>query len=184
MKRALIIIGILLLLVLLCVGGYFLATKAPTANQSPPTSFPQGTGITPSTTSQTYTIEDAKGSPVAVKDFVHNGETIPDPQNPGRYLLAGDLGYCAPGTSCSAASSTDFNILYYEKGHSFGIALLTEPLSKARTEAEQFLLDHLGITKDQLCSLDYYVGTTYWVNEQYDSGNLGFADCPGAVPLP
>jgi hypothetical protein len=85
---------------------------------------------------------------------------------------------------CTAATSTDYNIGYDGVAKSFTIALLKEPLGNSRKEAEQFLMTTLGITQQQMCSLNYYVGTTYFVNESYDSSNLGFSFCPGAVALP
>lgn len=119
-----------------------------------------------------------------VSDFIDNGTTISDTENPGNYELAGSLGYCMPNTKCAATPTTDYNIGYERSSDTFTVALLKEPLGQVRSEAEQFLLSKLGITKSQLCGLKYYVGTTYYVNEQYDSQNLGFAGCPGAVALP
>ncbi|MDB5194936.1 MAG: hypothetical protein JWO84_120 [Parcubacteria group bacterium] len=184
-KKILIAAGILLL-VLLLIAGLVLAfakkSAAPGTPSSP--SFPQSSGTTIPSGTPTQTITTANGNGLIVKDFIHNGETISDTQNPGSYLLAGQLGYCLPSTRCSAATSTDFNIGYNETNQAFTVALLTEPLGQARLNAEQFLEDRLGLTKDELCKLNYYVGTTYWVNERYAAGNLGFSSCPGATKLP
>jgi len=49
---------------------------------------------------------------------------------------------------------------------------------------EQFMLKTLGISQQQLCALNYSVGVTRYVNEQYTAKNLGFSFCPGAVVLP
>lgn len=125
------------------------------------------------------------GFVVTVKDFVHNGETVSDVQNPGSYVLAGSLGYClADGTCPSGALTTDFSISYNEKTHFFNIILLKEPLGAVRLLAEQFLAERLGLTGQQACSLNYFVGTPYWVNQSYDDKNLGFSFCPGATKLP
>ncbi|HVW82438.1 MAG TPA: hypothetical protein VHC68_00615 [Candidatus Paceibacterota bacterium] len=125
------------------------------------------------------------GGTVTVDDFIHNGVTIADPQNAGQYYLAGSLGYCLPDGSCpAAASSTDFRIVYDDTKQSFTIALLTEPIGRARLEVEQFLESTLGIGENQMCALTYYVGTSYRVNEFYDDRNLGFSFCPGATALP
>jgi len=125
------------------------------------------------------------GAVATVKNFIRNGETVPDVQNPGSYVLAGSVGYClADGTCPSGASTTDFNISYNEQTHFFNIVLLKEPLGTVRLAAEQFLTDRLGLTGQEACNLNYFVGTPYWVNEAYDDKNLGFSFCPGATTLP
>ena len=139
----------------------------------------------PSTTVSTLSFPTRSGASLTVKDFIHNGETVSDSQNPGSYVLAGSLGYCLANGSCpSGASTTDFSISYNEKTHFFNIILLKEPLGEARFEAEQFLISRLGIDERQICSLDYFVGAPYWVNETYDDKNLGFSFCSGATKLP
>ncbi|MFA6414841.1 MAG: hypothetical protein WC217_01525 [Candidatus Paceibacterota bacterium] len=138
-----------------------------------------------SNTGPTVSFATPSGAVVTVKDFVHNGETVADVQNPGSYVLAGSVGYClADGTCPEGASTTDFNISYNEKTHFFNIILLSEPLGATRLAAEQFLAGRLGLTGKASCSLNYFVGTPYWVNEAYDSKNLGFSFCPGAIALP
>ena len=125
------------------------------------------------------------GVTVTVKDFIHNGETVPDVQNPGSHVLAGSLGYCLADGSCPrGAPTTNFSVSYNEKTHFFNIVLLKEPLGAVRLEAERFLIDRLGITEQQACSLNYSIGAPYWVNETYDDKNLGFSFCTGATKLP
>jgi hypothetical protein len=141
-------------------------------------STPFGTGV------PTTKVKDADGTSVVVKDFINTGDTIPDPENPGSYQLAGSLGYCPQNTDCTAAPADDYSIGYNGNENAFTIALLKEPLSASRQHAEQFLMNELGLTKDQMCALNYYVGTPYWVNERYDDANLGFSFCPGATKLP
>lgn len=123
---------------------------------------------------------------IAVTDFINNGETVADIENPGSYVLAGSLGYClADGTCPSGAPTTDYNITFNEKTHFFNIVLLNEPLGTIRLAAERFIVSRLGgIGEQEACSLKYYVGTPYWVNSAYDNKNLGFSFCPGATVLP
>ncbi|MBU6490888.1 hypothetical protein KGQ25_01895, partial [Patescibacteria group bacterium] len=105
--------------------------------------------------------------------------------NPGRYLLAGNLGYCLSNPQqCQAAPSIGFNVYYNSGPQSFTVALTKEPIGQARLAMEQFMLTTLGLTQQQMCSLNYYIGTTYWVNAVYDNKNLGFSFCPGATQLP
>jgi hypothetical protein len=125
------------------------------------------------------------GTVIVAKDFIHNGATISDTANTGRYLLAGNLEYCLSNPQqCQAAQATNFKIYYESVPQAFTIALTEEPIGQARLDAEQFMLITLGLTQQQMCSLHYYVGTTYWVNERYDDRNLGFSFCPGATVLP
>ncbi|MDO8567052.1 MAG: hypothetical protein Q7R58_02785 [bacterium] len=138
-----------------------------------------------SITEATMSFSTPSGAVITVKDFIHNGETVPDVQNPGSYVLAGSLGYCLADGSCPrGAPTTNFSVLYNEKIHFFNIVLLKEPLGAIRLEAEQFLINRLGITEQQACSLNYSIGAPYWVNETYDDKNLGFSFCPGATKLP
>src|SRR3989344_5049120 len=92
-----------------------------------------------STTISTLSFPTRSGASLTVKDFIRNGETVSDSQNPGSYVLAGSLGYCLANGSCpSGAATTDFSISYNEKTHFFNIILLKEPLGATRLEAELF----------------------------------------------
>ncbi len=134
---------------------------------------------------QTITLTTLNGSTVIANDFIHNGITLPDISNKGQYLLEGDLGYCVSDLQkCHAGAATDFSVSYNSTYGSFNIGLLREPLGQARLDAEQFMLATLGITQSQMCSLNYYVGTTFDVNAAYSTKNLGFSFCPGATALP
>lgn len=145
---------------------------------------PQSSSGTPATIASRSLITQS-GETVTVNDFIRNGETVPDAVNPGSYILAGSLGYCLSDGSCpTGAKSDSFNVSYNEKTHFFNVILLTEPLGTGRLEAEQFIMARLGISEQQACSLNYYVGTPYWVNEAYAGKNLGFSFCPGATALP
>jgi hypothetical protein len=134
---------------------------------------------------QTVTLATQTGSSVTANDFTHNGVTIPDAANAGRYLLAGNLGYCpSDPQKCQAGSSTNFNIFYNSTEQSFIIDLSEEPIGQTRLDMEQSLAATLGLTEQQMCSLNYYVGVTRYVNSQFAGKNLGFSFCPGATVLP
>lgn len=137
------------------------------------------------TSSATITFTNRSSDVIVVKDFIHNGETIADTVNPGSHVLAGTLGYClADGTCPAGYPTTKFSVSYNAETHFFTVVLLEEPLGTTRLEAEQFLIDRLGVTTQTLCAVDYSVGTPYWVNEGYAGKNLGFSFCPGATKLP
>lgn len=168
---------------------FLFASPAPEPSPSGTVTLP-GSGPAPLASStpsggQAMIITNQDGKEVVVNDFLHNGTTIPDTVNPGRYLLAGNLGYCPSSSQeCQTTSSGNFNA-YYESGtQSFVISLTDEPIGHARLVAEQFLLKTLGISDLEMCTLKYYVGATTYVNEQYGGKNLGFSFCPGATKLP
>lgn len=187
MNRNIIIASILLgLAVVIILVTAFVLLRAkpgvenPSANVASNIIFPSSFSAT-----STITIAGQDNASLEVRDFIHNGETIQDVVNPGNYVLAGSLGYClADGTCPKAADTSTFSISYDEKNASFGIVLLKEPLGETRLAAEAFLSSRLGISRAQLCSLNYYIGTPYWVNEQFSAHNLGFSLCPDATTLP
>jgi len=158
-----------------------------------PTTLPSSGSVTPvsssfatsSQSAQTMALATQSGTLVATNDFIHNGTTIPDTANPSRYLVAGNLGYCLNDPQkCQAGSAKNFNIYYNSAPQSFTIALTDEPIGQARLDMEQYLLTALGITQEQMCDLNYYVGVTVYVNSQFTGKNLGFSSCPGATVLP
>ncbi len=195
-----VIIGIVSLLVAAAIIGMLWAFFSPKQTGTAPTAqnpvtlpssgsvtvpVDSGTGAPATSTAAGMSVTARDGSTVVTTDFIHNGITIADAANTGRYLLAGDLGYCITDPAkCQAGSYPDFNIFYDTNAQSFTIALLAEPLGATRSAAEQFLMQTLGIGQADMCKLNYYVGATYWINALFASKNLGFSFCPGATQLP
>ncbi len=187
------IIPVLILALIIC--GYFAyrfltASPTPTGTTSPVT-LPTGTTIgstLPSGGTEPagqISVPTQGTANVQIKDFIHNGETVADIENPGSYVLAGSLGYCLADGSCPKGFASDeFTVSYNGTLGEFNVSLIKEPIGLSRTDAEQFLESRLGLTAAQLCTLKYFVGTPYWVNETYDNRNLGFSSCQGATPLP
>lgn len=176
MKKVLIVIGVVLVVLLILLVGWKFTHKkqAVPVQPEPGVSFPAA-----SSTGGSTSVDGTR-----VRDFLHNGQTVPDPANQGNYLLAGSLDYCTPDMDCTAGNETEYNILFDSTSNAFTIALLEEPIGQVRRDAEQFLMADLGITQDQMCQLRAYVGTSYTVNESFTGRNLGFSFCPGAVKLP
>lgn len=165
-------------------------TPAQTATSTPAVTLPASGSVAPTqaTTTQAQgklSIKSAAGGFIITNDFIHNGVTIANTSNPGNYLLAGNLGHCLSNPElCQAAPVDNFSVYYYGQSQVFNITLTKEPIGQARLDAENFLLQELGITKTQMCNLDYSVGVTVYLNEQYAGKNLGFSFCPGATVLP
>ncbi len=186
------ILGIFLGAILIGIIWYFLAAPKTVSQQPSQSSTTLPVSGSVGTTTATGNQQTAQmvlatpgGTAVITHDFIHNGTTIPDKANVGRYLLAGNLGYCpSDPQQCQAAQASDFSVYYNSAQQSFTIALTKEPIGQSRLDMQQFLLTTLGITEQQMCSLDYYVGTTYEVNSTYDDRNLGFSFCPDVTALP
>jgi hypothetical protein len=158
---------------------------APSGNSTSVSTSPSTSAA--SATSTTLLVPTRWGGYTGVEDFLHNGETVPDTVNPGRYYLAGSIGYClADGTCPSGYKTSDFTITYSASTGVFNVTLLTNPLSTAREEAQTFLTSRLGATQNQMCNLLYYV----WVSPLLDTTgiyggvNVGWSFCPGETTLP
>ncbi|MDB5244786.1 MAG: hypothetical protein JWN18_656 [Parcubacteria group bacterium] len=189
-------IGLAIVLVVVSTLVWFFLLRSseevPALQPNSPTTLPVGGTVqvpdnqsSSNTTPGSMTVLTLSGATIKTNDFVHNGVTIPDEANKGRYLLSGDLGYCvSESESCRAGDERSYNIYFNSTHNSFTIALLEEPLGEVRTAAEQFLLKTLGISTADMCKLNYYVGTTFEVNAAYASKNLGFSFCSGATVLP
>ena len=192
------ILGILVAM-LLVLGVYILIqiTQTPTASVSDTTTYTQTTtnsGNTSNTSNtsvvkappnpNTYKVNGQDGNPIAVKDFLHNNETVPDTVNPGYYYLAGSIGYCLGNGQCPSGYQTDdFTVTYNTSSEQFSVVLLTKPLATSRDEAEKFLMDRLGLHRIFLCNLHYYVSVPTSVDSTLAGSNLGFSACPGATAL-
>ncbi|MDB5189190.1 MAG: hypothetical protein JWL82_147 [Parcubacteria group bacterium] len=119
------------------------------------------------------TIPTTDGGSIKTKDLETDADVHEDPVNPGYFYL----GY-------QDARTAPYLIEYIADTHYFNVELLTEPLGQNRIAAENYLMNKLGITKQEMCVLDYTLGTPRSVNEAYAGTNLGFSFCPDAVRLP
>jgi len=140
------------------------------------------TGIATSTPDTGMSVAGAGGGAVHTNNFITDPTTVKDPINLGYYYL----GYHVyEGISDSTATNNPpYIIMYISATQYFNVALLQEPIGATRTEAEQYLMAHLGISQDQMCKLNYMVSVPDHVNSQFAGKNLGFSFCPGATVLP
>jgi len=180
---------LLVLTVLVVVGAYlFLAQNRVPVTEEPSggITFPASGGVSGGGSgTQPLLLTLATGERIPVNNFLANGVTFADPANAGSYYLAGKLEYCLEDGTCPDTNTPKFSILFFEQGQSFSISLNEEPLKESRLAAETYLMNALGISKQEMCSLSYLLGTTVSVNEMYGSiTNLEFSFCEGAVPLP
>jgi hypothetical protein len=133
-------------------------------------------GSTNSNSSQNLEVKGTDGSTIVVDNFETDRKTVKDPTNDGYYYLSG-------GSNVSTTKAP-YQIFYDSQDQYFGITLYQEPLGQYRTQAEDELIQDLGLTQDQMCSLNYDISVGQGVNDTYLGENLGFSFCPGAVALP
>jgi len=86
-------------------------------------------------------------------------------------------------TTLENVTDKPFDIIFNEANASFAIGLTKEPVSQARYEAERYLMQSLGLSEDEMCALNIFVGVPFAVNEFLAGKNLGVSFCKGAYPL-
>lgn len=142
---------------------------------------PGGTGgTTGGTNTGTLSIKLLTGKEVTVGNFLKDPATIEDPSNQGYYFV----GYHPPFGTVPVAQNAPYYIAYIAETQYFNVILNAEPLSESRKQAEQYLMNKLGLTAAEMCSLNYTLSVPGFVNEQYSGSSLDFSFCPGAVALP
>jgi hypothetical protein len=177
-------VGIVLFVAIMLLSRLFTSTPGTTTQPqvqkgatATGTLYPVSVTVSPSSSGgQATTSTTAK---LGVNDFLKDPETKPDTSTPGQYFLGNTI-----DPTVDAAPNIPYTITYNEKTQFFNIALLEEPIGSARQAAEQYLIQHLGVSQSQLCQLQYQVSTPAYVNGQYAGTSLGFSFCPGAVKLP
>ncbi len=80
--------------------------------------------------------------------------------------------------------NSEFQILNYKIDGSFLITLLSTPLKKARTDAENTFLKDLNINQTQACSLKSSVVVPQSIDTNYSGKELGMDFCPNSATLP
>lgn len=156
-----ILIFSLIILVVLTIVSIFIAdkTKKNSSVEQQQVGFPSSNSVTSTTTTQ---------------NNLMNSDMHADPNNPGYYYIGNQ----------PSDESAPFLIRYIAETHNYTIAITQEPIGVNRKKAEQYLMQKLGATQEQMCSLDYAVYISNDANSQYSGENLGFSFCPGAVQLP
>lgn len=72
-----------------------------------------------------------------------------------------------------------FNIGYFRPDGTILIALKTKPILQARKDAENSLLEIMGIDKESACKLNVSVEVPVSIDEKYAGRNLGLSFCSG-----
>ena len=131
---------------------------------SPVSKPPTGNGIKPIPTN-TIPIKAADGSTISVRDFY-----------PTAQLVTPDDVYINKDT-------TYYTLIYYPKESSFLITINNSNVPLSRSVAEDELPEFLGISKNLLCKLRFFITVRFDVNEKYAKENITLSFCPGGTPL-
>ena len=185
-KSHFVFIGILFI-----VGGFVLTvlfllfgsrTKPPSVNEGTP-HFGSSTAtnlppvIKGDNRGKSISITTADGGRLQTKDFKNDPAMTRDRINAGRYYLGFNL-------TNDPTEKAPYLIGYVETGDFFNVVLLQEPIGQSRKEAERYLMERLGISQNQMCTLRHTVSVPYFVNAFYTGMSLGFSFCPGSVVIP
>jgi len=180
MKKIILISGIGIVIILISVFFIFSKNAVQNTEQNKPNgTFPIGENTNNIGSDATLSIKTSSGTPITVQNFLINQDTVPDKENSGHYYLGNNF----PSSNATPTKMPKYIIEYIASTNYFNIGLFSEPIATARLDAEQYLLQELGITKEQMCMLNYTVSAPVSVNEYYSGTNLGFSFCPGSVPL-
>lgn len=74
-----------------------------------------------------------------------------------------------------------YEISYIPEEQRIYLSIFKEPIGNIRRTASNDLMQRLGVSSKELCTLDVLVVAPRWVNDYYADKNLGFPGCPGAT---
>lgn len=184
MKKIILAVSIILLLGIIgYVSWYLLSPKTTPQNSDTSKNVLLPTDQRALDSATAISISGTDGAPITTANFIVAKNTVKDAQNDGQYYIVQSSTSCYP--DCTEKNiNVPYDILFNTADNSFTISILAEPLGSARIAAEQYLMDTLKISREDMCKLNYVVSTTSHVNATYGGTNLGFSFCPGAVKLP
>lgn len=181
-----ILIGVCIVAIVILAGLiFFTVSKQSATKEAPKTvveTYPDISARTGTTTlsSDQLLIAGQNGS-VQVKNFLQERTVVSDTVNQGYYYLGNHFPVGTEATTSIPAPA--YVITYIETTQYFNIGLFKEPLKESRLEAEEYLMNQLGISKEQMCLLKYMVSVPGFVSQAHAGESLGFSFCPGAVAL-
>lgn len=79
------------------------------------------------------------------------------------------------------AASQDYSMDYFDNDLSFSIVLLSQPLDKARQEAEDEFLKELNIGISDACKLSVSLTVPFDVDQNLSGQNYGLSFCPNGI---
>lgn len=178
MKKYLIII-IAFILVTTAVWYLFVSQQPSVSNDgdTPTTTFPAGGGL--STNSATLTIQTISGDNLEIHNFLNDSDIVKDAINDGYYYLGNHFST----NDQTPQSNPEYVIEYIAETNFFAIGLFREPLAQSRRNVEEYLMTKLGLSEEQMCSLNYSMSVPRRVNEHLAGTSFLFSFCDGSYPL-
>lgn len=134
--------------------GTYLVLQSKKQNNQPQLS----TEVVESTTQYSASYNEASKQTVVIPDPL--GMAITTPDELGNVFLAEEAAY---------------HIQYFSRDKAFNITLLDFNLLKSRVAAQEKLLQLLGVSEEDLCKLNIYVGVPFNVSEDLAGQNLGLS---------
>ncbi|MCU0678423.1 MAG: hypothetical protein MUF19_02440 [Candidatus Pacebacteria bacterium] len=112
------------------------------------------------------------GDTVKARDFLSDADVV-DWDGAGTYVLgAGQID-----------QKNAYQLFYFEADKSINVVLLTEPFGNIRKVAESQLLERLGVSEKDACSMDIRVSVPGFASESLSGRDLGLSFCPGSLEL-
>lgn len=131
-------------------------------------------GNTGNPSSNTLEIASSNGGSIFVRDFTKDAGVAST--TPHSFFLSWFPNSELGTTTVESA----YDISYSPEGTFFIVVILKEPIGEVRRSATKNLIEKLGISNADVCTLVADVNVPYFVNEFYSAKNLGFPGCPGA----
>ena len=122
----------------------------------------------------TFEIPNSNGGSIFVRDFTKDigvASTTP-PSSFLSWFPNSELG--------TTTAESAYEIFYSPEDTFFIVVILKEPIGEVRRSATKNLIEKLGISNADVCTLVADVNVPYFVNEFYSGKNLGFPGCPSA----
>jgi hypothetical protein len=163
--RRLLFGGIVFLLAILIVVFYLLISRS---NSTPSSNIPPSTDTNenPPTTQETFVIETTEGS-VLIKNFYKNPVAI------------------LPGIGLVLTTTFDYDIHFMFSDNSFTITIFNPPIVEVRRQAEEELLNILGVSEQDACKLNVHLGVHRSADSDLGGGaDYGLSFCSSGLPFP
>lgn len=192
-RSTLIIAGIALLLIIVtsivALSSFLSPSKKDTSRSDPfsallpfsKTSSKEGDDLKPAgqprqgTSSGTLSLRSLNGI-IQVRDFTKDKDASMTLEEDGWYVTY-------PNTKGLSYAELWYEIDYTLPDQRLSVTIYREPIGEVRAKVASDVVERLGISTQELCTLDSLVFAPRWVNSFYADKNLGFPGCPDSVKL-
>ncbi|TSD05418.1 MAG: hypothetical protein Greene07147_739 [Parcubacteria group bacterium Greene0714_7] len=111
---------------------------------------------------------------IEVRDFTKDADVA--------IATGGDAFYVAfPKEFEFSDAGLEYEFGYIPDEQRIYVYIYKEPIGEIRRKSTDNLMQRLGLSEKDICTLDILVVAPRWVSEYYADKNLGFPGCPGAI---